>query len=98
MDEVLAALDKADVPAGRIYSVADIVTDPHYLARDMILSTDLPGDVAVKMPGITPKLSETPGGVNWPGPTLGEHTDEILTELGLEQRAIGLLRKTGAVQ
>jgi crotonobetainyl-CoA:carnitine CoA-transferase CaiB-like acyl-CoA transferase len=98
MDEVLAALDKADVPAGRIYSVADIVTDPHYSAREMILSTQLPGDVAVKMPGITPKLSETPGGVNWPGPTLGEHTDEILTGLGLEQRAIGLLRKTGAVQ
>jgi crotonobetainyl-CoA:carnitine CoA-transferase CaiB-like acyl-CoA transferase len=98
MDDVLAALDKADVPAGRIYSVADIVTDPHYLAREMILSTELPGDVAVKMPGITPKLSETPGGVNWPGPTLGEHTDELLNELGLEQRAIGLLRKTGAVQ
>lgn len=98
MDEVLAALDKADVPAGRIYSVADIVTDPHYLAREMILPTQLPGDVDVKMPGITPKLSETPGGVNWPGPTLGEHTDEILTGLGLEQRAISLLRKTGAVQ
>lgn len=98
MDEVLAALDKADVPAGRIYSVADIVSDPHYLAREMILPTQLPGDVAVKMPGITPKLSETPGGVNWPGPTLGEHTDEILGELGLEQRAISLLRKTGAVQ
>jgi crotonobetainyl-CoA:carnitine CoA-transferase CaiB-like acyl-CoA transferase len=98
MDDVLAALDKADVPAGRIYSVADIVSDPHYLSREMILSTPLPGDVAVKMPGITPKLSETPGGVNWPGPTLGEHTDEILTGLGLEPRAIGLLRKTGAVQ
>jgi crotonobetainyl-CoA:carnitine CoA-transferase CaiB-like acyl-CoA transferase len=98
MDEVLAALDKADVPAGRIYSVADIVTDPHYLAREMILPTELPGDIEVKMPGITPKLSETPGGVNWPGPMLGEHTDEILTGLGLEQRAIGLLRKTGAVQ
>jgi crotonobetainyl-CoA:carnitine CoA-transferase CaiB-like acyl-CoA transferase len=98
MDDVLAALDNADVPAGRIYSVADIVTDPHYLAREMILSTQLPGDVAVKMPGITPKLSETPGGVNWPGPALGEHTDEILNGLGLEPRAIGLLRKTGAVQ
>ncbi len=73
---MLAALDAADVPAGRIYSVADIVADPHYLARDMILEAELPGGVPVKMPGIVPKLSETPGEVSWQGPALGEHTDE----------------------
>ncbi|MET4309761.1 CaiB/BaiF CoA-transferase family protein [Bradyrhizobium sp. RT4b] len=98
MDEILARLDAADVPAGRIYSVADIVEDPHYAARDMILSTELPGDVTVKMPGIAPKLSDTPGVVKWPGPTLGQHTDEVLAGLGLQAGDIAQLRRSGAVQ
>lgn len=98
MDEILARLDAADVPAGRIYSVADIVDDPHYAARDMILSTELPGDVTVKMPGIAPKLSDTPGVVKWPGPTLGQHTDEVLRDLGLQAGDIAQLRRSGAVQ
>ena len=62
---VLATLERADVPAGRIYSVADIVDDPHYQARDMLLEADLPGGASVKMPGIVPKLSDTPGEVHW---------------------------------
>ncbi|MBV9565454.1 MAG: CoA transferase [Bradyrhizobium sp.] len=98
LDEILLALDGADVPAGRIYSVADIVDDPHYLARDMILSSELPGDVSVKMPGITPKLSQTPGSVRWPGPALGQHTDEVLAGLGLQAADIARLRELGAVQ
>ncbi|AJA63106.1 MULTISPECIES: CaiB/BaiF CoA transferase family protein [Bradyrhizobium] len=98
MDEILAHLDAADVPAGRIYSVADIVEDPHYAARDMILPTELPGDVTVKMPGIAPKLSDTPGAVRWPGPTLGQHTDEVLKGLGLQAGDIAQLRRSGAVR
>ena len=98
MDEILARLDAADVPAGRIYSVADIVDDPHYAAREMILQTELPGDVTVKMPGIAPKLSDTPGAVKWPGPTLGQHTDEVLAGLGLQAGDIAQLRRSGAVQ
>jgi crotonobetainyl-CoA:carnitine CoA-transferase CaiB-like acyl-CoA transferase len=98
MDDILARLDAADVPAGRIYSVADIVDDPHYAAREMILPTELPGDVTVRMPGIAPKLSETPGAVRWPGPTLGQHTDEVLTGLGLQPGDIAQLRRSGAVQ
>ncbi|WP_377831143.1 CaiB/BaiF CoA transferase family protein (plasmid) [Bradyrhizobium lupini] len=98
MDEILALLDAADVPAGRIYSVADIVDDPHYAARDMILPIELPGDVTVKMPGIAPKLSDTPGAVKWPGPTLGQHTDEVLTGLGMQADDIAQLRRSGAVQ
>jgi crotonobetainyl-CoA:carnitine CoA-transferase CaiB-like acyl-CoA transferase len=98
MDEILARLDAADVPAGRIYSVADIVNDPHYAAREMILPTELPGDVTVRMPGIAPKLSETPGAVRWPGPTLGQHTEEVLTGLGLQPGDIAQLRRSGAVQ
>jgi crotonobetainyl-CoA:carnitine CoA-transferase CaiB-like acyl-CoA transferase len=98
MDEILSALDAADVPAGRIYSAADIVDDAHYLARDMILTSELPGDVSVKMPGITPKLSETPGSVKWPGPALGQHTDEVLAGLGLPMADIARLRELGAIQ
>jgi crotonobetainyl-CoA:carnitine CoA-transferase CaiB-like acyl-CoA transferase len=98
MDDVLAALEAADVPSGRIYSVADIVTDPHFLARDMILPAELPGGANVKMPGITPKLSETPGAVHWQGPTLGQHTDEVLGSIGRSSDEIARLRKSGVVQ
>jgi crotonobetainyl-CoA:carnitine CoA-transferase CaiB-like acyl-CoA transferase len=96
--EALAQLEQAGVPAGRIYSAADIVTDPHYLARDMVLQAELPGGVQVKMPGIVPKLSATPGQVNWQGPTLGQHTSAVLGELGLSAQQIARLRQEGVVQ
>ncbi|MGY2044726.1 CaiB/BaiF CoA transferase family protein [Pseudomonas pergaminensis] len=98
IDHVLGALEAAEVPAGRIYSVADIVSDPHYQARDMLLNAELPGGVSVKMPGIVPKLSDTPGGVNWQGPSLGQHTDEILGSLGLAGADIQRLKTSGVVQ
>jgi len=98
MDDILAVLDADDVPAGRIYSVADIVEDPHYAARDMILPVELPGDITVKMPGIAPKLGDTPGAVSWPGPTLGQHTDEVLAALGFTKADVARLRRAGAVQ
>ena len=97
IDEVLAVLERAEVPAGRIYSVKDIVADPHYQARDMLLDTELPDGVHVKMPGIVPKLSETPGEVRWQGPTLGEHTDSVLSALGLATADIAALRQRGVV-
>jgi len=98
IEQVLSALEAAEVPAGRIYSVADIVSDPHYQARDMLLNAQLPGGVSVKMPGIVPKLSETPGAVNWQGPALGQHTDDILSGLGLADADIQRLKNTGVVQ
>ncbi|WP_256077086.1 CaiB/BaiF CoA-transferase family protein [Massilia sp. YIM B04103] len=98
IDAVLAALEAAEVPAGRIYSVADIVADPHYQAREMILQATLPDGVQVKMPGIVPKLSDTPGAVRWQGPTLGQHTAEVLAGLGLDAAAIQRLADEGAVQ
>jgi crotonobetainyl-CoA:carnitine CoA-transferase CaiB-like acyl-CoA transferase len=98
IDVVLQALETAEVPAGRIYSVADIVADPHYQARGMILDAELPGGAAVKMPGIVPKLSETPGSVNWQGPTLGQHTDSVLDGLGLSADDIARLKTEGVVQ
>jgi len=98
IDEVLAVLEAAEVPAGRIYSVADIVADPHYQARDMLLDTTLPDGATLKMPGIVPKLSATPGQVNWQGPTLGQHTDALLTELGLSEADIQRLKDAGVVR
>ncbi|WP_186208636.1 CaiB/BaiF CoA transferase family protein [Burkholderia gladioli] len=98
IDEVLAALVRAEVPAGRIYSVADIVSDPHYQAREMLIPATLPGGAAVTMPGIVPKLSDTPGTVNWQGPALGEHTADVLAGLGFGEDEIARLREQGAVQ
>ncbi|WP_285349288.1 CaiB/BaiF CoA-transferase family protein [Pseudomonas sp. ME-P-057] len=98
IDEVLKALEQAEVPAGRIYNVVDIVADPHYQARGMILDAELPGGASVKMPGIVPKLSDTPGSVNWQGPALGQHTDSVLGELGMTAADIAQLKASGVVQ
>ncbi|MFJ4065676.1 CaiB/BaiF CoA transferase family protein [Pseudomonas sp. NPDC089996] len=98
IDAVLAALEVAEVPAGRIYSVADIVNDPHYQARDMLLDSRLPDGTPVRMPGIVPKLSATPGRVDWQGPALGEHTDAVLAGLGMAAADIARLRSQGVVQ
>ena len=97
VEEALEALAAADVPAGRIYSVADIVADPHYAARDMILDAELPGGTRVKMPGIVPKLTGTPGAVRWHGPALGAHTDAVLADLGRDAETIERLRREGAI-
>jgi succinyl-CoA---D-citramalate CoA-transferase len=90
-DEILRRLEEAGVPSGRIYSVADIVSDPHYHAREMLLSVFDPQlDEDVRMQGVIPKLSDTPGEVHHPGPSLGEHNDEVygkLLELSEEQLA-----------
>ncbi|WP_250500622.1 CaiB/BaiF CoA-transferase family protein [Caballeronia sp. GAWG1-5s-s] len=98
MNDVLAALEDADVPSGRIYSVADIIGDAHYQARDMLLQASLPGGVSVKMPGIVPKLSDSPGEVRWQGPALGEHTQSVLASLGFDESDVQRLRAEGAVQ
>jgi crotonobetainyl-CoA:carnitine CoA-transferase CaiB-like acyl-CoA transferase len=94
---ILAALEKNEIPAGRIYSVADIVADPHYQARDMILGATLPDGTKMKMPGVVPKLSATPGEVRWLGPELGQHTSEILRDLRFDDEEIARLRAQGAV-
>ena len=76
-DEVLAVLDGAGVPVGRIYSVADIATDPQYLAREMIVDSPTSDGQTLKVPGIVPKLSATPGGIEYAAPRLGQHTDDL---------------------
>ena len=92
-EEVLLRMEKAEVPAGRIYSAADIAADPHYAARGMILETIAGDGEPLKQPGIVPKLSATPGAIRAPAPKLGEHTDEVLQELGFTAAKIEALRR-----
>jgi len=87
LSEVEALLKRAEVPASRIYSAADMLDDPQFLAREMFLSAKLPDGKAFKMPGIVPKLSDTPGSVEWTGPALGEHNDTSARQPGLRRRA-----------
>lgn len=97
LDEVLAALNEARIPAGRIYDVADIAADPHYQAREMIVDTQLPDGTPIQVPGVVPKLSETPGAIVDAAPALGEHTDEILGELGIDAATRDAWRARGVV-
>ena len=96
IDEVLRVLEAAEVPASRIYDIADIARDPQYLARAMFERVPLPGGGSVALPGIVPRLSETPGATRWPGPPLGAHTREVLQAAGLEPAEIDALVARGA--
>ncbi|MEE9222109.1 MAG: CaiB/BaiF CoA-transferase family protein [Nitrosomonadaceae bacterium] len=97
LEDALAALDRAEVPAGKIYDIADITSDPHYKAREMIQQFELPDGCSLKLPGIVPKLSQTPGKTHWVGPRLGEHTTEILSSLGYDQAAQLALKQQGVI-
>jgi formyl-CoA transferase len=94
---VVEALNKAEVPASRIYSAEDMLGDPQFLAREMFLKAQLPGGKDFKMPGIVPKLSDTPGSCEWVGPQLGEHNGVLLESLGYDATAIARLREEGAI-
>jgi len=96
-EEVLLQMEKAEVPAGRIYSAADIASDPHYAARGMIEQVVAGDGEPLKVPGIVPKLSATPGAIRSPAPKLGEHTDEVLQEIGYSGEAIAELRRNQTI-
>ena len=95
--QMLATLNSAEVPASRIYSAEDMLSDPQFLAREMFLSAKLPDGKTFKMPGIVPKLSATPGGVDAIGPALGEHNQHVLSALGYSQEQISALHHDGAI-
>ncbi len=97
LDAVLAALDAVDVPSAKVYDVADIVKDAQYLARGMIEQHALPDGKPVKLPGIVPKLSDSPGATAWLGPKLGEHNAEVLSALGYDAAAQAALKKSGVI-
>jgi formyl-CoA transferase len=95
--DVLAALETAEVPASKIYSIADIAADPHYAAREMIRQIRLADGATLKVPGVVPKLSATPGDFDGGGPALGEHTDEVLRDLGYDATAIADFQRRGVI-
>ena len=80
LKEVQELLDQASVPVGPIYGIKEIVEDEHYKARGMLQEVELPDGMKVLVPGVVPKLSETPGTIEWNGPSLGEHNEEVYTE------------------
>src|SRR4051812_27221119 len=95
--EVLQALDAAGVPAGRIYSVADIAADPHYRERGMLQEGEMADGSRLMVPGIFPKLWLTPGGHRRNTPQLGGDTDAVLREIGLDAQQIAALKQRGIV-
>jgi formyl-CoA transferase len=97
LDHVLAVLEQAEVPSGKVYDVRDIVADPHYAAREMIDEFRLPDGRSVKLPAVVPKMSATPGRTRWLGPKLGAHTDEVLSELGYDDERRRALRAAGVI-
>lgn len=96
-EAVMSTLAQAEVPATTVYSTADMFQDPQFLARDMLRAAKLPDGKEFRVPGIVPKLSETPGDIDWIGPELGQHTDEVLRELGYDEARISTLHDDGAV-
>ena len=96
-DEIVRLLNEAQVPNGKIYSIADIVHDPQFAAREMIREVRLADGTSLKVPGVVPKLAATPGDIEWVGPKLGEHTDAILGRLGYAPADVADLRARGIV-
>ncbi len=96
-DDVMAAMQRAEVPASKIYTIRDIVADAQYQARAMIREIRTEAGHTLKVPGVVPKLSATPGDFAGGGPTLGQHTDEVLRELGFDAARIAGLRARGIV-
>jgi formyl-CoA transferase len=97
VDEVLAVLDQAEVPAGKIYTIADIAKDPHYIARGMIETLTLKDGTSMHVPGIVPKLSRTPGHRPKLAPQLGEDTLNTLSAMGLNETQIKTLLDKGII-
>ncbi|HUH40657.1 MAG TPA: CoA transferase [Castellaniella sp.] len=97
LEAVLLALNEGRIPAGKIYDIADIAVDPHYQARDMILDEALPDGTPCKVPGIVPKLSATPGGIERPAPVLGQDTTRILDRYGIDAATQRSWRERGLI-
>jgi formyl-CoA transferase len=97
LEECLAGLAGAGVPAGKIYTVKDIVEDEQYAARDMLRTVQLNDGSKLLVPGVVPKLSGTPGDFVGGGPHLGQHTDEVLATLGVDNAELERLREKGVI-
>ena len=95
--EVLRVAETAEVPASRIFSVADMFSNPQFAAREMLEKAMLPDGKSFQIPGIVPKLSASPGYTKWIGPRLGEHNDEVLKALGYRSEDIDNLRSNQVI-
>lgn len=96
-DFIIAQLDEAKVPVGYPYTAADIVKDPHFASRGMLKDITLPSGARLKVPDVIPKLSRTPGRVSGAGPELGEHTRQILDELGIDAETQAKMKEKGII-
>ncbi len=97
-DEALRILEEAKVPAGPIYSVADMLADAHFQARGLFEQVQLDDEDKVMLPTLVPKLTETPGSTKWIGPPLGAHNREILGELlGFSEQKLAELAAEGII-
>jgi formyl-CoA transferase len=94
-DQALQLLDAVAVPAGKIYTVADIANDPHYKARGNIESIRMRDGTVIDVPGVIPKLSRTPGSIKTLAPDIGENTDAILRDMGLTDDQVASLKARG---
>jgi len=98
LPDLLALLEAKGVPASRVFRAPDMLEDPQFTAREAIVTTEHPVFGPIKMQNVFPKLSRTPGRVRWPGPALGQHTDEVLGErAGCTPERLAELRSKGVI-
>jgi formyl-CoA transferase len=80
-----------------VNSIAEIFEDPHYAAREMLVEVDHPKLGRMRVPGVIPKFSDTPGAVRRAGPTLGEHNSDVYAEIGLTAEDLAALEEKGVI-
>lgn len=97
IEQALTRLEEAEVPASKIYSIEDIVKDPQFQARGMLEEHPFGQEHTLKVPGVVPKLSDTPGQTRWLGPALGEHNDSVLADLGYTAQQVAQFKHNGVV-
>jgi crotonobetainyl-CoA:carnitine CoA-transferase CaiB-like acyl-CoA transferase len=96
-DEWFELLCQEDIPVGKVYTLDEVFSDPQVVHRQMIVEAEHPTLGKVRQVGIAPRLSDTPGKVRSLSPLLGEHSEEVLSELGYSQKEIESLRREGVV-
>ena len=96
LEDALNILEAKRVPCGPVYNAEDMMNDQHFNARGLFEQVEINGE-PLKIPAILPRLEDTPGATDWPGPELGAHTDEILAALGIDAEGISALKKSGVI-